>query len=65
MREKYIDENVGVYFIFGSSSRQPNLVDICDGSRDIFLSVPKEAAEKIVASQEKFRKELYKILENS
>lgn len=65
MREKYIDENVGGYFIFGSSSLQPNLVDICDGNRDIFLSVPKEAAEKIVTAQEKFRKELYTILENS
>jgi hypothetical protein len=65
VREKYIDEKVGVYYIFGSSSPQPNLVDICDGARDIFLNVPKEAAEKIVAAQEKFRKELYTILENS
>lgn len=60
MREKYIDEKVGVWFIFGSSSE--GLVDINNGTEDIFTKLPKETAEKLVSAQEKFRLDLYNIL---
>lgn len=59
MKQKYIDEKVGVYIIFGQ--RADGTVDVNDGNSDIFEGVTKEQAEKIVAAQERFREELYNI----
>jgi hypothetical protein len=62
MREKYIDEKVGYYIIFGQRTDDPNLVDVSDGTQDVFTSIPRWQAEAICKAQECFREELYKIL---
>ena len=60
MRQKYIDEKVGVYFIFGESQGG---VDISDGDSDIFTGVTKEQADRICKAQEEFREKLYEIFD--
>lgn len=53
-REKYIDEETPVcnrWFIFGE---RDGTVDICDGDNDILIHVPREKAEKIIASRNAF-----------
>lgn len=59
MREKYVDEVVGVWNVFGS---RDGGVDISDGNRDVFREIPLERAEKIVIAQAEFREKLYTIL---
>lgn len=60
MREKYVDEAVGVFMIFGV--RADGSVDVNDGYCDIFEGLPHEAAQRVVAAQEEFRIKLYDIL---
>ena len=62
MREKYIDEAVGLYFIFGKHSA--NSVDVSDGTKDVFINIPEITAHRIVQAQEEFREKLYKIMED-
>lgn len=59
MREKYVDERVGLWFIFGEG---PNGVDVSDGQQDVFTQLPKPIAEAICIAQEQFRHKLYAIL---
>ena len=59
MREKYIDERVGIWFIFGES---PYGVDINDGNRDVFEGVTREVADQLCTAQERFQQELYSIM---
>lgn len=62
MREKYIDETVGTWFIFGHHPSDPNLVDINDGQRDVFQAIPKHIAEELCTVQAEFRAKLYALL---
>ena len=62
MREKYIDEKIGVYFIFGFSADNLSLVDINNGIEDVFTSIPIEQAEKICIAHDEFRNKVYEIL---
>ncbi len=59
MREKYIDEAVGTYFIFGENG---DMVDVTDGSRDVFTCIDRFKAYKICVAQAEFREKLYKIM---
>lgn len=61
MREKYVDEAVGIWFIFGEHPGG-SLVDISDGTNDVFRSLPRAPAVKLCEVQERFRQELYSIL---
>lgn len=63
MREKYVDIHAGVWFIFGE--RHDGTVDVADQLRDIFTGLPRDVAEKVVAAQDKFREELYQILQDA
>lgn len=58
MRQKYIDETVGVWFEFGVHPESGN-VDISDGNRDVFTDVPKDRATRLIALQAEFRDKLY------
>lgn len=60
MREKYIDEKVGVWFIFGE--HPDGGVDITDGDKDIFTGIDYETAEKLCDLQDEFRNKLYSLL---
>lgn len=62
MREKYIDEAAGFWTIFGK--HPSGNVDVSDQVKDIFLDIPLDLAEQIVAEQHKFLGKLYKLLEN-
>jgi hypothetical protein len=62
MREKYIDESVGVWFVFGVHKN--GNVDISDGSSDIFSNINPELAEKLCGAQSDFRDKLYSILKD-
>jgi len=62
MKQKYVDEKVGIWFVFGQY--YGGCVDVADGQRDVFEHIPKEAAEAIVEIQKEFREKLYKILCN-
>lgn len=59
MREKYVDEAVGIFTIFGV---RVGAVDVSDGARDVFYGLPRDVAEQVVAAQEEFRDKLYKLL---
>jgi len=63
MKEKHIDEKVGMYFIFGQLPKDGTVV-IHDGDRDVFWGLPEDLAEEIVDAQQRFREELYEILKN-
>jgi hypothetical protein len=60
MREKYVDEAVGIYTVFGWWG--DGTVCISDGQRDVFEGVPEDIAEKVVAAQAEFRQKLYDLL---
>ncbi len=61
MREKYVDESIGVWFIFGK--HPDGTVDINDGNRDVpaFTGIQREAAQLLCEAHDRFRKEVYKI----
>jgi len=61
IREKYVDEAVGVWFIFGEN-RATGTADISDGDGDVFCLLPKSVAEAAVQLQEEFREKLYRLL---
>ena len=63
MRPKYIDEAVGIWFIFGTNPENGG-VDISDGNNDVFTDIPYEIALKLVEVQNEFRNKLYSILCN-
>lgn len=63
MREKYVDERVGIWFIFGTNP-DTGEADVSDQNKDIFESLPEVVAVRVVEAQEKFREELYSILCN-
>lgn len=61
MRQTYIDEAVGFYFIFGRHA--DGTVDVFDGTRDVFTKLPEDAANRVIEAQHEFLEKLYKILE--
>ncbi len=60
MREKYVDEAIGVYIEFGT--RTDGTVDIHALGKNIFAGLPKSAAQKVIEAHDRFREELYTIL---
>lgn len=64
MREKYVDEAVGIFIIFGV--RLGGGVDVCSHggaeTRDIFINLPREKAEEVCKLQQEFREKLYATL---
>lgn len=60
MKEKYVEERVGCWMIFGEYEN--GNVDVSNGHGDIFCNLPRDAAEKIIELQNKFYQELVKIL---
>jgi putative transposase len=60
MREKYVDEKIGIYMIWGT--RPDGTVDVADQRGDIFDGVPKDIAEKIIAAHDLFRHTVYDLL---
>jgi hypothetical protein len=57
--EKRIDERVGLWKIFGE--HPDGMVDVDDGTSDIFIAIPRDQAERAVAAHDRFREELYRI----
>lgn len=60
MREKYVDERLGVWFIFGEYP--DGNVDVSDGQEDIFTGIPRAHAERLVALHDTFRLSVYELL---
>ncbi len=62
MNEKYVDEAVGVYFIFGTNDLTGQ-VYVASADKDI-MCLDEEIAEKVVQLQAEFRTKLYALLCN-
>jgi hypothetical protein len=60
VKQKYIDERTGVWFIFGEHA--DGSVDISDGDNDVFEHIARELAENLCAEQAKFREALYALV---
>lgn len=60
MRQKYVDEAVGLFIVFGTHIN--GTVDVSDGQRDVFSCLPPAAAHAVCEAQNEFRQKLYKIL---
>lgn len=61
MLEKRVDAKVGMYFLFGEDPKT-KLVDISNGTDDVFTGLPVDVAIKVIEAHDKFREELYSIL---
>ncbi len=59
-REKYVDETVGVWFVFGE--HMDGTVDVSDGTRDVATKVPRDLADKLIALQAEFRERIYALV---
>ncbi len=64
MRSKYIDEKVGVLYIFGEYPKTGN-VDVVSPDKDVFINISKELAEQICEANVTYRSILYKILSDA
>jgi hypothetical protein len=62
MREKYVDEKVGVWFIFGEYDN--GRVDVSDGQRDVFTHIPRQLADNLCLAHDEFRTTLYALLKD-
>lgn len=62
MKEKYIDEKVGLLYIFGS--RPDGTVDVAAPHGDVFTYLPVETAERVVEANRAYREALYEILKD-
>ena len=60
MKEKYVDEAVGIYFVLGVHGN--GNVDVSDSNKDIFQNIPLDVAQKICEAQGEFREKLYSLL---
>ena len=49
MREKYVDEAVGVWMAFGTYP--DGRTDVCTADKDLFIQVDAKVAEKLVAQE--------------
>lgn len=59
-REKYVDETVGVWMVWGKY--EDGNVDVSDQDKTIARRVPLELAEKLVALQAEFREKIYALV---
>lgn len=59
-RDKYVDEAVGIWFIFGE--HQNGTVDVSDGTQDVARNVSRETAEKLCQIQKEFRHRIYALV---
>lgn len=62
MRQKIVDERVGVWKVFGE--HPDGTVDVTDNDHDVFVSMPRELADRVIAAHDLFRDHLYEILSN-
>jgi len=60
MREKYVDEKIGIYMIFGA--RPDGTVDVANQYGDVLEGLPRDVAEKIVEAHDIFRHTVYDLL---
>lgn len=60
MREKYVEEIVGDWFIFGT--HPDGTVDISDGNRDVFTNVTVPTANLLCMFQNRFLNEVKSLL---
>ncbi len=60
MREKYVDDAVGIFIEFGT--HPDGTVDVHALGRDVFEGLPKDVAQKVCEAHDRFREELYVIL---
>lgn len=60
MKEKYVDEAFPDIFIYGKSEEEQ--VDLSSTKEMTIMSLPEDAAKKVVAAHQKFKQELYRIL---
>jgi hypothetical protein len=61
MLEKYVDEAVGIWMIWGTSL-DGKYHDVADQNKDLFTCLPVAEANAVVQLQQEFREKLYKIL---
>lgn len=61
MKQKYVDEAVGVWSSWGTSGPK-GTADINDGRKDVFTALPDEAVSLAVSAQSEFRQRLYEIM---
>lgn len=59
-REKYVDEELGVWFIFGEYPDGD--VEIADGNKTIITKISREKAEQVLDARREFMEKMYKIL---
>ena len=60
MREKYLDEAIGHYFIFGTY--EDGTVDVSDGQKDVLIRLDPTKAQEVCDAHAEFRAKLYNIL---
>lgn len=60
MREKYLDEIVPAWLIFGTHSE--GTVDISDTNRDVFTDMPPEFAAQVVELRDEFKLKLLNLI---
>jgi hypothetical protein len=60
MREKYVDEAVGIYRGWGT--HLDGSVDVSGGQCTVFVGLPRDVAEKVIAAHDEFREKLYTLL---
>jgi hypothetical protein len=60
MREKYVDERVGVWIVFGWHF--DGSVDVSSKGQDLFTQIPLDVADRLCELQEEFREKLYALL---
>jgi Protein of unknown function (DUF1653) len=63
MREKYVDEALdGPWHVNGVRLSDCLTATVSGASRDVFLDLPADAAEKVLALEQAFRRQLYAVL---
>lgn len=60
MRQKYVDEAVGTYIIFGT--HPDGTVGVYNAHKDVFTGLPKDVAEAVVKAHAEFVEKLYSLL---
>lgn len=62
MSSKSLDKIVRPWFLFGVNVHDTNLVDISNGIEDLFTSLPREIAVKVIEARDKFIDQLEDLL---
>ncbi len=61
MKQKYIEERYGFWFVFGKH-RGSDLVDVSDGERDVVCAIPEEIAEYLIKQHNGLVEELGEVI---